>query len=85
MKCDNNKPTRFTGQNDVTYCIIQSECKTGRTFGIMAEASDGLSDFVAVKNLFFTADEAESYCRFLAENNVLPYALSEVLSRIFVF
>ena len=74
----------ISGKNGVTYYVIQNENGLGRSYGIMAEAIDDKTDFATVKNLFFTADEALSYCRFLADNDVFPYTLSDVLENIFI-
>ncbi|MBE7032525.1 MAG: hypothetical protein E7401_06145 [Ruminococcaceae bacterium] len=73
-----------SGKNGVAYYVIQSENCLDRSYGIMAEAVDDRADFATVKNLFFTAEEALSYCRFLAANDVFPYTLSDVLENIFI-
>ena len=73
-----------SGRNGVAYYVIQNENSLDRSYGIMAETIDDKTDFATVKNLFFTADEALSYCKFLADNNVFPYTLRDVLENIFI-
>ncbi len=84
MNSEKKLSSGVSGRNGVAYYVIQSENSIGRNYGIMAETIDDKTDFATIKNLFFTADEALSYCKFLADNDVFPYTLSDVLENIFI-
>lgn len=84
MYTEATKANKINGLNGVTYYVIQNERKLGRSYGIMAESDCDKTDFITVNNLFFTAEEAKCYCKFLAENSVFPCTLKEVLENIFV-
>ena len=84
MNTEKKLSSGISGKNGVAYYVIQNENGLDRSYGIMAETIDDKTDFATVKNLFFTAGEALSYCKFLADNDVFPYTLSDVLENIFI-
>ncbi len=69
------------GINYYTVCSNISE--NNRAYGIFAEVTDDKSDFGVVENLFFTQAEATEYCKWLAENEVYPITLCEILGNIY--
>ena len=72
-------------ENGTRFSIIHTEPSSiGRCFGIAAVSESDPKDSAQVNNLFFTAEEAEAYCKLFAENEVCPITLSEVLENIFV-
>jgi hypothetical protein len=82
--CKLNECQTVTSENGINYCVIcDKNLTTGRRFGIMATLSGDETDSNAVDNLFFTKAEAEEYCHWLAENEVYPVSLCEVLENIY--
>ncbi len=67
--------------NGITYGITESsnENVMGPTFGIYSFVDKDRSESAKVENIFFTRDEALKYCEWLAQNEVYPITLVEVL------
>ncbi len=55
-----------------------------RHYGIKAFSKTDAEDFATAENLFFTQEEAYEYCRWLAENDVYPVSLCDVLANIYI-
>ena len=71
--------------NGTKFSVIRTEPSSiGRCFGIAAVSESDPMDSAQENNLFFTAEEAEAYCKLFAEHEVCPITLSEVLENIFV-
>lgn len=70
--------------HQINYFTVCSKNSTrNRIYGILAEAADDKDDFGVAENLFFTQAEATEYCKWLAENEVYPITLCEVLGNIY--
>ena len=65
------------------YYVVCGKDQTDRSFGILATYDSDNSDETTAENLFFTKEEAYSCCRWLAENNVEPLTLCEVLDNFY--
>ncbi|MBR5155637.1 MAG: hypothetical protein IKW62_04045 [Clostridia bacterium] len=84
MHKDNNFQA-ITSANGINYYIVKSDdSNTNRPYGIKATLCDDDTDCSTVENLFFTEAEAEKYCKWLAENEVYPISLYEVLANIYI-
>ncbi len=82
----NNNFLSATSANGINYYIFKSDsCHCGRPYGIEATlCGDDDTDCAAVENLFFTEAEAKECCKWLAENEVYPISLCEVLANIYI-
>ena len=70
--------------DQINYFTIRSTKSTNnRFYGIMAESLEDKTDFGIVENLFFTQAEATEYCKWLADNEVYPITLCDVLGNIY--
>ena len=70
--------------HQINYFIVRSNKSTNnRFYGIMAEAINDETDFGIAENLFFTQAEATEYCKWLADNEVYPITLCDVLGNIY--
>ena len=69
--------------NGINYYVIKSE-HPSRHYGICAEMQDDKSDIAYANNLFFTETEADRVCKWLADNEVYPVTLCEVLANLYV-
>ena len=82
--CKINESQAAASQNGINYYVIcDRSASDGRRFGILSVLSDDETDRKTADNLFFTQEEAENYCRWLAENEVYPISLCEVLGNIY--
>ena len=54
-----------------------------RPYGIMAELASDCSEQATAENLYFTEAEATACCKWLAENEVYPVTLREVLDNVY--
>ncbi|MBR5614811.1 MAG: hypothetical protein IKW64_05900 [Clostridia bacterium] len=72
-------------KNKISYFIVSDEGESARSFGIKLVTSGSEADSASAENLFFTECEAESFCKFMAENEVYPCTLHEVLTNMFSF
>lgn len=82
-KCKNYE--LITSSEGINYFVIQSESDNPRTFGVLAAMQDDTEDNGCTKNLFFTKEEAQKCCMWLAENQVYPITLSEVMENFYRF
>lgn len=83
---DTNTSTKgYTSSQGITYHIIFSQdTEVPRRFGITAIMDTDADDCASVENIFFTEAEATAYCRWLAENDVFPVSLCDVLANIYI-
>ncbi len=54
-----------------------------RPYGITAELESDSTDQMGTDGLFFTSEEAGACCKWLAENEVYPITLCEVLENLY--
>ena len=80
---ENNQLNIVASSEDVHYCIIKGDFQSQRPYGILASVKDIANDSEQAENLFFTEAEATACCMWLAENNVFPVTLCEVLSDLY--
>ena len=66
----------------INYYVIKNGI-TERPYGIMAELASDCSDHAVVEGLYFTEAEAAACCKWLAENEVYPVTLCEVLDNVY--
>lgn len=69
--------------NDVNYRIDTNHSGNDRPFGITATLKTDSNDTASVANVFFSIEEATACCKWLAENNVYPITLCEVISDLY--
>jgi len=79
----NSQLNLVASSEDVHYCIITGDPQSQRPYGILATVKDTPDDSEPAENLFFTEAEATACCKWLAENNVFPITLCEVLSDLY--
>ncbi len=70
--------------NGIDYYVTQNNVSE-RAYGIAAIMHNDKSDRASAENLFFTEAEANSVCKWLAENEVYPVTLQEVLENCYIF
>lgn len=68
---------------DVDYRIDINRSGSKKPFGITATLKTDSSDTASVTNVFFSQEEATACCKWLAENNVYPVTLNEVISDLY--
>lgn len=76
---DNNVSDIKVNSNGISYYITTGSDPV-RPFGIFAVLDDDKTDCSSVENLYFTIEEAVKCCEWLAENNVFPITLCEIIS-----
>lgn len=81
--CTNKKIDVVTSSSGIKYCIFTETTETERPFGIYAVMEDDRNDNGSVERIFFTEEEAAACCNWLAENEVFPISLSEVISDLY--
>ena len=69
--------------NGISFYVISDNMDALRPFGIMAEMDNDKSDAEIVENIFFTPEEAAACCKWLAENEVYPVTLCDVLGNFY--
>ena len=75
------KCKELIASSDATdYFIIKEESSPNVFYGILAQTKDDSTDSDKVKNFFFTRGEAEECCFWLAENDVYPCVLKNVIA-----
>ncbi len=72
-----------TSVEGISYFITCKNTESPRPFGILATVQDDAEDTGCADNLFFTREEAHKCCMWLAENQVYPITLSEVLDNFY--
>ncbi len=80
-KCENYE--LITSAQGINYFVTQSKSDNPRPFGIFAAMQDDSEDIGCTENIFFTKEEAQKCCMWLAENLVYPITLSEVLENFY--
>lgn len=65
------------------YTVSESDCAASR-YGVMLVSKTD-SDKASTEGIFFTRDEAAKCCEFLAENEVYPVSLGDILHNIYFF
>lgn len=70
---------------EVDYYVLRCKSGTDLRFGIKAELLGGEKDFSVTEPIFFTFEEAEKCCKFLADNAVYPISLADALHNIYFF
>ena len=65
------------------YTVSESGCAASR-YGVMLVSKTD-SDKASTEGIFFTRDEAAKCCEFLAENEVYPVSLGDILHNIYFF
>ncbi len=83
--CDEKNLELVAEASGVNFFISSSDSDSDRRFGIKAVATQDPTGSALAENLFFTKTEAEKCCLWLAENNVEPIILCEVLSNFYQF
>ncbi|MBO4940858.1 MAG: hypothetical protein J6D15_01430 [Clostridia bacterium] len=76
-------PILSASGNGISFYVITGNADSLRPFGIMAEMDNDKSDAEAVENIFFTSEEAAACCKWLAENEVFPVTLCDVLGNFY--
>jgi hypothetical protein len=75
----------YTSSGGTCFQVLCSgESDVPRCYGIKATSTTDAEDFATAENLFFTQSEATEYCRWLAENDVYPISLCDVLANIYI-
>ena len=82
-KCENRE--LITSSEEIDYFVICKKSENPRSFGILAVMHNDAEDIGCTENLFFTREEAQKCCMWLAENQVYPITLSEVLENFYKF
>ena len=77
--------TAIAESENVNYYVTISNTDSERPFGIISTVKDDWNDTEQVENIFFTEAEAIACCKWLAENDVFPITLSEVLIDLYTF
>lgn len=75
----------ITSAEGINYFVNHKKSENPRSFGILATVPNDAEDTGCVENLFFTREEACKCCMWLAENQVYPITLSEVLENFYKF
>lgn len=75
----------ITSANGIDYFVINKQSANPRTFGILAVMQNDDKDTGCTENIFFTKEEAQKCCMWLADNQVYPITLSEVLENFYKF
>lgn len=71
--------TKVCGEK-VYYCVTVDEKSNALRYGVSATVVGDDADTETAKNRFFTEEEARACCEWLAENEVYPITLKEVLA-----
>ncbi len=80
-----NKTITKDTESGISYSVITSKDESSdRPFGILAVMDNDENDFGVAENLFFTEGEAIECCKWLAQNNVYPVTLKDVMANFFV-
>ncbi len=68
--------------NGISY-YVNKNSDSVRPYGITAVLESDSMDKMSTGELFFTAEEAVACCKWLAENEVYPITLCEVLENLY--
>lgn len=77
--------TVSTSSNNILYYVTQDESCNAPNYGIYAVSKKDSLDQVSINNRFFTENEAIQCCMWLADNDVYPVTICEVLEDLFSF
>ena len=81
---DKNSSTELIVSADgINFYIISSDATVPHPFGIAATMDTDPTDSAVIENMFFTHEEAEKCCLWLADNSVFPVTLCDVLSNLY--
>lgn len=80
-QCENRE--LITSAEGIDYYVTCKNIESPRPFGIFAISQDDTEDNGTVENLFFTREEACMCCIWLADNEVYPITLCEVLDNFY--
>lgn len=69
---------------NVNFYVTVDESSDEPRFGIKASVKDDEDDTEITERRFFTEGEAERCCKWLAENDVYPITLNEVLHDLYL-
>ena len=75
--------TEPISSNSILYYITQDECCSSPNYGIYAVSKKDSLEQISIRNRFFTEEEAIKCCMWLAENDVYPITIPEVLEDLF--
>ena len=81
--CEFKSLEMVTETEDQVYYVDPGDAEFERCFGVAVSLKLNSEDSACVKNLFFTRGEAEKCCFWLAQNDVEPIILHEVLSNFY--
>lgn len=81
--CELKNHNSVAETEDKYYFVDFDESGLNRCFGVAVALKSNTEASACVKNLFFTRDEAEKCCLWLAENDVEPIIFCEVLSNFY--
>ncbi len=80
---NNNFSQSIAAADGISFYVVNNDTAFPRPFGIMATMDNDRTDSAIIENIFFTREEAEKCCMWLAENSVFPVTLSEVLNNLY--
>lgn len=81
---DDNTVIRLAASsNEINFYTVCSRTKDARPYGIFAVMDRDDSDNALAEKLFFTEEEATQCALWLAENQVFPITLTEVISDLY--
>lgn len=72
-----------TSVEEIDYFVTQGSSENSRPFGVIAASQKDPEDICMAENLFFTREEACKCCMWLADNQVDPITLCEVLDNFY--
>ena len=81
--CENMNLDAIASSNGVQYCVITGDENSCRPYGVFSVLENDRTDAASVENFFFTKNEAIECCKWLAENEVYPITLKEVISDLY--
>lgn len=71
---------QISSNEETVYFVIAKSDAPEVRYGIFAQTKADLTDADAVEDLFFTQEEAKRVCVWLAENDVYPCVLKDVIA-----
>lgn len=80
-QCENRE--LVTSVVGIDYFVIKGKSENPRPFGILTTSQSDTEDICQAENLFFTREEAYQCCMWLADNQVYPITLCEVLDNFY--
>ncbi|MBQ9758010.1 MAG: hypothetical protein IJW15_06335 [Clostridia bacterium] len=80
---ESKNPILSASANGISFYVISTGSDSLRPFGIMSVMDNDASDNAVAENIFFTGEEAAACCKWLAENEVFPVTLCDVLGNFY--